>query len=104
MKIYNYEKMGILDKKSLELVIKAYNDNRDNSRYWLLDGQEDVFEMGFNLDSGYVYIALENGISIASCFGQSVDFIVTDYENGDEFYFDSYNEAYNKLEKLNEKV
>ena len=49
MKIYNYEKMGILDKKSLELVIKAYNDNRDNSRYWLLDGQEDVFEMGFIL-------------------------------------------------------
>ena len=75
--------MGILDKKSLELVIKAYNDNKYNSRYWLLDGQEDVFEMGFNLDSGYVYIALENGISISSCFGQSIDFIVTYYENGD---------------------
>ena len=95
MEIHNYENMGSLDKKSLELVWKAYNDTRLN---------EDIFEIGFNLDSGYVYIALENNISIASCFGQSVDFIVTDYENGDEFYFDSYNEAYNKLEKLNEKV
>ena len=95
MKIHNYDNMGSLDKKSLELVWKAYNDTRLN---------EDIFEIGFNLDSGYVYIALENNISIASCFGQSVDFIVTDYENGDEFYFDTYNEAYNKLEKLNEKV
>jgi hypothetical protein len=95
MKIHNYDNMGSLDKKSLELVWKAYNDTRLN---------EDIFEIGFNLSSGYVYIALENNISIASCFGQSVDFIVTDYENGDEFYFDTYNEAYNKLEKLNEKV
>ena len=95
MEIHNYENMGSLDKKSLELVWKAYNDTRLN---------EDIFEIGFNLDSGYVYIALENNISIASCFGQSVDFIVTDYENGDEFYFDTYNEAHNKLEKLNEKV
>ena len=95
MEIHNYENMGSLDKKSLELVWKAYNDTRLN---------EDIFEIGFNLDSGYVYIALENNISIASCFGQSVDFIVTDYENGDEFYFDTYDKAYNKLEKLNEKV
>jgi hypothetical protein len=95
MEIHNYDNMGSLDKKSLELVWKAYNDTRLN---------EDIFEIGFNLSSGYVYIALENNISIASCFGQSVDFIVTDYENGDEFYFDTYNEAYNKLEKLNEKV
>jgi len=95
MKIHNYENMGSLDKKSLELVWKAYNDTRLN---------EEIFEIGFNLNSGYVYIALENGVSIASCFGQSVDFIVTDYENGDEFYFDNYDEAYNKLEKLNEKV
>lgn len=95
MKIHNYENMGSLDKKSLELVWKAYNDTRLN---------EEIFEIGFNLSSGYVYIALENGVSIASCFGQSVDFIVTDYENGDEFFCDTYEEAETKLEKLNETV
>ena len=95
MKIHNYENMGSLDKKSLELVWKAYNDTRLN---------EEIFEIGFNLSSGYVYIALENGVSIASCFGQSVDYIVTDYNNGEEFFLDTYDEAYNKLEKLNETV
>ncbi len=95
MKIHNYENMGSLDKKSLELVWKAYNDTRLN---------EEIFEIGFNLSSGYVYIALENGVQIASCFGQSVDYIVTDYNNGEEFFFDSYDEAYKKLEKLNETV
>ena len=95
MKIHNYENMGSLDKKSLELVWKAYNDTRLN---------EEIFEIGFNLSSGNVYIALENGVSIASCFGQSVDYIVTDYNNGEEFFFDTYDEAYNKLEKLNETV
>lgn len=95
MKIHNYENMGSLDKKSLELVWKAYNDTRLN---------EEIFEIGFNLSSGYVYIALENGVSIASCFGQPVDYIVTDYNNGEEFFLDTYDEAYNKLEKLNETV
>ena len=95
MEIHNYENMGSLDKKSLELVWKAYNDTRLN---------EEIFEIGFNLSSGYVYIALENGVSIASCFGQPVDYIVTDYNNGEEFFFDTYDEAYNKLEKLNETV
>ncbi len=95
MKIHNYENMGSLDKKSLELVWKAYNDTRLN---------EEIFEIGFNLSSGYVYIALENGVSIASCFGQPVDYIVTDYNNGEEFFFDTYDEAYKKLKKLNETV
>ena len=95
MEIHNYENMGSLDKKSLELVWKAYNDTRLN---------EEIFEIGFNLSSGYVYIALENGVSIASCFGQPVDYIVTDYNNGEEFFFDTYDEAYKKLEKFNETV
>jgi hypothetical protein len=58
---------------------------------------EDIMECGFNKQSGYVYIALENGISIASCFGQSVDYIVYDFETGEEFYLDSYEEALNTL-------
>jgi len=95
MKIINFDSMGSSDKKSLELVWTAYNNTSWN---------EEIFEIGFNLNSGYVYIALENGISIASCFGQSVDYIVTDYETGDEFFLDTYEEAETKLEKLNERV
>ena len=96
MEIINFDKMGSSDKHGLELVWKAYNDNTN--------GNEDIFEIGFNLNSGYVYIALENGISIASCFGQSVDYIVTDSENGDEFFYDYYSQAQAKLERLNETV
>ena len=56
-------------------------------------------ECGFNNMSGYVYIALENGIQIASCFGQSVEFIVTDYEDGEEEFFDNYFDAYESMSK-----
>lgn len=38
----------------------------------------DIMCCGFNEYSGNVYIALENGVTIASCFGQSVEYIVTD--------------------------
>lgn len=54
---------------------------------------EDIMECGFNKMSGYVYIALENGISIASCFGQDVDYITYDFETGEESFFDTYEEA-----------
>jgi len=50
-------------------------------------------EIGFNTSSGYVYIALGNGVQIASCFGQDVEYIVTDYNSGEEHYFESYEEA-----------
>ena len=62
---------------------------------------EEIMEIGLNNYTGYVYIALENGVQIASCFGQSVDFIVTDYDNGEEHFFDTYFEAYDKQESFN---
>ena len=42
----------------------------------------DIMCCGFNEHSGNVYIALENGVTIASCFGQSVEYIVSDPETG----------------------
>ena len=50
-------------------------------------------EVGFNSRSGYVYIALENGISICSMLGRDVEYLVTDFETGEEFFFDEYSEA-----------
>jgi hypothetical protein len=62
--------------------------------------REEVMCAGMNLNTGYVYIALENGVTIASCFGQRVDFIVTDFEDGEEFFFDTYREALEKQYQL----
>jgi hypothetical protein len=58
---------------------------------------KDIMECGFNKQSGYVYIALENGISIASCFGQDVDYITYNFETGEEGFFDTYEEAYQNI-------
>lgn len=56
---------------------------------------EDIIEggIGFNPNSGYVYIALENGISICSMLGRDVEFLVTNFNNGEEHFFDTYEEA-----------
>ena len=87
--------MGSMDIESMHIVIKAFRDL--NSDAYIMDGGT-----GFNTSSGYVYIALENGITLASCFGQSVDYIVTNFEDGEEYFLDTYEEAEEKLEELEE--
>ena len=57
--------------------------------------------IGFNSNSGYVYIALENGISICSMLGATVDFLVTNSEDGEESFFDTYEEAIEFSKTLN---
>lgn len=79
------------DFESWIIVQQAYRDYA-----W----KEEVMCAGMNLNTGYVYIALENGVTIASCFGQSVDYIVTDFEDGEEFFFDDYEEALEKVYQL----
>lgn len=76
------------DLESWFLVQKAYKKYA---------ADEDIMECGFNKQSGYVYIALENGISIASCFGQEVDYITYDFESGEEGFFDTYEDAYSNI-------
>lgn len=60
---------------------------------------EDILEVGFNPNSGYVYIALENGITICSMLGKGVEYLVTDYDSGQENFYDSYEEAYKSIYK-----
>jgi len=57
--------------------------------------REDIIQdgIGFNSNSGYVYIALESGISICSCVGRDVIYLFTDFETGEETFFDTYEEA-----------
>ena len=57
---------------------------------------EDIMEIGFNPNSGYVYIALENGISICSAFGREVEYLHTN-EEGEETFFDTYEDCFETL-------
>ena len=91
MKMYNLNNPAYLEAKGLSKVWKAYSENCP---------REDIMEVGFNENSGYVYIALENGISISSAFGQDVDYIVTDMDGVEDFFYDTIDEAINKLEKI----
>jgi hypothetical protein len=52
-----------------------------------------IMEIGFNPNSGYVYIALEDEmVSICSCIGQDIEYLATNFNNGEEEFFDSYHE------------
>jgi hypothetical protein len=59
--------------------------------------------IGFNPNSGYVYIALENDVTICSMLGRDVEYLVTDLYSGEEFFFDNTEDAENHLETLNNK-
>lgn len=89
--MYNLQNPAYLEAKGLSKVWKAYAEECP---------REDIMEVGFNTMSGYVYIALENGCFISSAFGQDVEYIITDFETGEEFFLDTMEEAINKLETL----
>jgi hypothetical protein len=78
------------DLESWILVQRAYQE---------VAQREDIMECGFNKMSGYVYIALENGVQIASCFGNPVEYIVYQHEQDEEEFFDTYAEAINSYKQ-----
>ena len=65
-------------------VFEAYAEETD---------REYIMEIGFNENSGYVYIALDNGISICSAFGEEVEYLTMDYDDNEETFFNTYQEA-----------
>lgn len=93
MEYYNLDNPAYLEAKGLAKCWTAYSD---------YCSREDIMVVGFNDQSGYVYIALENGITIGSSFGQDVDYIVSDFNTGEEFFLDEYEEAEDKITELNE--
>jgi hypothetical protein len=90
---FDLDKMGYQDIESMKLIIDAWYNLED--RDIMCEGT------GFNTMSGYVYIALENGITICSCFGQEVEYLVTDYDTGEEYFYQTFEEALNESEKIN---
>lgn len=91
MQNFNFiNNLGSSDMESYILVLNEYR------KYCF---SEHIESVGFNENSGYVYIYLQNGISIASCFGQSVDYIINDPETEEEIFLDTYEEAKEYLNK-----
>jgi hypothetical protein len=80
---------GYLDAKSKSIVWNAYAEHFAG---------EEISEEGFNTNSGYVYLALENGVTIASAFGKKVEYIVYDDENEEELFLYTIKQAYRHLE------
>ena len=55
---------------------------------------ETIMEIGFNPNSGYTYIALEDScITICSMIGCDVEYLVTNFDDGEEYFFNTYEEA-----------
>jgi hypothetical protein len=92
MEIHNINsEIAFCEAKGLSKVFAAYAANC---------ASETIMEVGFNPNSGYVYIALENGVSICSCLGSDVEYLVTDFEDGEEYFLDTYEEAITKYESI----
>ena len=74
----------------------AYLEAKGKSKVWMAYAEhfanEEILDEGFNPNSGYVYIALENGVTIASSFGQDVDFVIYDETEGQEMFLYSIDE------------
>ena len=83
--IYNFSN-SYCELKGFSKCFQAFADNFSG---------EDILEggIGFNSNSGYTYIALENGISICSMLGRNVEYLITNFETGEETFFDDSNEA-----------
>jgi len=64
----------------------------------------EIMDIGFNSNSGYTYIALENGITICSCLGGDVEYLVTDFGESEEFFYATYEEAENHEPKEEENA
>jgi hypothetical protein len=67
--------IAFCEAQGLAKVFQAYADNCAG---------EDILEVDFNPNSGYVYIALENGVTIGSMLGQEVEYIVFNEYQGEE--------------------
>jgi hypothetical protein len=78
------DSIAYCEAQGLGLCFSAYAENCAG---------ESINTIGFNPNSGYVYIALENGVSICSMLGREVEYLVSDFTNGNEHFFDSYHEA-----------
>jgi len=53
---------------------------------------DDIEAVGFNENSGYVYISLWNGVQLGCCLGGRLEYIVYDEETETELFLNSWHE------------
>jgi hypothetical protein len=78
------QSIAFCEAQGLSKCFQAYADNCAG---------DEILEVGFNPNSGYTYIALENGVSICSMLGREVEYLVTNFHTGNEYFFKSYEQA-----------
>ncbi len=66
--------------------------------YALNAPNREIMEVGYNEQTKYIYIALENMVTIASNNGNAVEYLIFD-EDGKELSFDEYDQAVLTLNK-----
>jgi hypothetical protein len=86
---YFLNNLGSSDMQSFINILDAYIDNCFRCK---------ILDFGFNTSSGNVYIVLDNDIMITSCFGQSVDYVVTNPDDDtDVIEFTNYQDCVNYM-------
>ena len=53
---------------------------------------DEIESLGFNANSGYVYLSLESGFQIVSMLGEDIEYCLTDCCTGEEVFFQSWAE------------
>lgn len=80
--------IAYLESVGLSKVFAAYAENAT---------EEEINTIGFNQNSGYIYIYLENGLTICSCLGNEVEYLIYNSETEEEEFYTNYNEAIKNL-------
>lgn len=84
---FDLNQLGYWDIKSMsEVMASLYRDVPTLDR--------EIMTMGFNTGTGYAYIVLENQIQICSAMGDRAEFLVCDYDTGEETFCETYDEAF----------
>ena len=87
------QNLAYLELQGLHKCIEAYKENCTMMH---------ISQIGFNPNSGYVYIGIEdNGICIVSMLGREVAFMTTDFETGQEEFFAEYESAVKHSDFIN---
>jgi hypothetical protein len=90
MELYNFDnQIAYCEAMGLSKCFEAYAKNCSS---------EEIMLIGFNKNSGNVYIALENGITICSMLGRDVSYICHSNED-EELFFASYEETLSCLQQ-----
>lgn len=85
--------LNYCEAQGLSKLFKAFAENTNG---------ESIFEIGFNENSGYTYICLnETNITLCSMLGRDVEYMVTDFDgDSGEAFFNTYEEAFNHFNNL----